>query len=276
MGKKSKGELLKDGKKKCSKCGKIKQISDFKIRSDTGKPRGQCKKCRSEYIKEYERKNKDRISKNRKEYRDNNMEECLKKEKASRRKNKNQREEYNKRYRKEHKEEICRYMKEYRRKNVEEISRKAKEKYERNRIEICQQAREAYQENHDHIRKVKKAYRDRRIEKDILFKLRANIRGRLSYIVKLVKDNMDESSLDFIGCSVLELKKHIEKQFEPGMTWENHGEWHIDHIVPLSAFDLTKKDHVIFACHYTNLQPLWAEDNLSKGAKLDWEKTNAN
>ena len=60
--------------------------------------------------------------------------------------------------------------------------------------------------------------------------------------------------------------KHIESQFEPWMTWDNHGEWHIDHIIPLAS--ATTKEEIKKLCHYTNLQPLLAEENLSKGDKI--------
>jgi hypothetical protein len=74
-----------------------------------------------------------------------------------------------------------------------------------------------------------------------------------------------DRTINYIGCTVSELKAHIEAQFKPGMTWENHGkEWHIDHIMPLAKFDLTNQDHIRLAMRYTNLQPLWADDNLAK------------
>ena len=77
------------------------------------------------------------------------------------------------------------------------------------------------------------------------------------------------SSVQDLGCTVEELKAHIESQFKDGMTWSNHGVdgWHIDHIVPLASFDLTNRDQFLKAVNYTNLQPLWAFDNLSKGAR---------
>ena len=74
-----------------------------------------------------------------------------------------------------------------------------------------------------------------------------------------------------IGCTVKELVRHLESQFLPGMTWENHTQdgWHIDHVRPCASFDLTDPEQQKQCFHYTNLQPLWAVDNMSKGDK--WE-----
>lgn len=78
------------------------------------------------------------------------------------------------------------------------------------------------------------------------------------------------SAIESLGCSVEELKLHLEKQFKPGMTWENWSRlgWHIDHIRPLSSFDLTDKKQFGEASHYTNLQPLWWNENLAKRARI--------
>ena len=74
-------------------------------------------------------------------------------------------------------------------------------------------------------------------------------------------------TLELLGCSIPELKIHLEKQFKNGMNWDNYGKWHIDHIIPLSKFDLFNIKEQKKACYYTNLQPLWAKDNLKKGNK---------
>lgn len=71
----------------------------------------------------------------------------------------------------------------------------------------------------------------------------------------------------YLGCAIAEARIHIEKQFKNGMTWINHGLWHIDHIMPIAAFDKTDPEWAYKANHFTNLQPLWAKENLSKGSK---------
>lgn len=76
------------------------------------------------------------------------------------------------------------------------------------------------------------------------------------------------SAVRDLGCSLSEFKEYISSKFQPGMTWENRGKdtWHLDHIRPLASFDLTKREDFLQACHYTNYQPLWAKDNVAKGA----------
>lgn len=72
-----------------------------------------------------------------------------------------------------------------------------------------------------------------------------------------------------IGCTMEQLRSHLESKFKPGMTWENHGSgWHIDHIMPCAAFDFTNPDQIFQCFHYTNMQPLWAHENLSKSDKI--------
>jgi hypothetical protein len=71
-----------------------------------------------------------------------------------------------------------------------------------------------------------------------------------------------------IGCSVQALRNHFESQFTDGMSWLNYGEWEIDHILPLTSFNLTNREEYLKCVHYTNLQPLWVMDNLKKGNKI--------
>lgn len=84
-----------------------------------------------------------------------------------------------------------------------------------------------------------------------------------------LKNNSKNSSITILlGCSILEFKQHIEKQFVRGMDWNNYGKWHIDHIKPCDSFDLSLESEQKICFHYSNLQPLWAKDNLSKGRKI--------
>ena len=100
---------------------------------------------------------------------------------------------------------------------------------------------------------------------DVVFKLKRRLRHRLYCVVK---NNLKSgSAVKDLGCSVEELKTYLESLFEPSMTWENYGDWEIDHIKPLSSFDLTNSNHYLIACNYNNLQPLWKQDHFVKSSK---------
>jgi len=100
-----------------------------------------------------------------------------------------------------------------------------------------------------------------------IYVLPKNIRGRIRAILKIQGTKKTEKTIRLIGCSSKFLKEHIQKLFKTGMTWDNYGTWHIDHIKPLSKFDLTKLEQRYEAFNYINLQPLWAIENLKKGAR---------
>lgn len=108
-----------------------------------------------------------------------------------------------------------------------------------------------------------RAYRKARYATDSQFKLTRNLRSRLHLAIK--GKFKAGSAIRDLGCSIPELIEYFKPLFQEGMSWENHGEWHIDHIIPLSAFDLTDPEQLKVACHFTNLQPLWAVENIRKG-----------
>jgi hypothetical protein len=80
-------------------------------------------------------------------------------------------------------------------------------------------------------------------------------------------------SIELLGCSIEKARKYIESKFQEGMSWENfgHGGWHLDHVIPCSAFNLRDPKHQRRCFHYTNLRPMWQRDNIRKGASIPGE-----
>jgi hypothetical protein len=107
--------------------------------------------------------------------------------------------------------------------------------------------------------------RDRR-KSDLEFKLRGDISSRTRSAIKRSGIKKTSKTIILLGCSIKELKFHLEKQFQEDMSWDNYGLWHIDHIKPCSSFNLLDPEEQKKCFHYSNLQPLWAKDNLSKSS----------
>ena len=105
---------------------------------------------------------------------------------------------------------------------------------------------------------------------DVNYKITELLRGRVGRSILLKRGYRSEKTKELIGCSAEFIKHHIESQFTEGMSWENHGifGWHIDHILPIDSFDLGDEEQIKKCFHWTNLQPLWAEDNWRKGNKI--------
>lgn len=132
-------------------------------------------------------------------------------------------------------------------------------------------------ENIDKIRKAANKYnckeltRLRRLERkknDPNYWLRHILITRIGHAIKRQYGKKAFSTISLIGCSVDDCRIHLEKQFKDGMSWDNQGEWHVDHIKPLSSFDLTKAEEQKKAFHYSNLQPLFAIDNIRKSNRI--------
>ena len=156
-----------------------------------------------------------------------------------------------------------------------------------NKIGVCRQhrnmspAKQAYMreykaKNADILKAKKKAFRIKnkeainkdwqtRFNTDLNFRIAHNLRTRIGKF--FTRGDKKGSAVKDLGCSVAELKTYLESKFQPGMSWENWGVdgWHVDHIKALSLFDLTDSEQFKQAAHYTNLQPMWADENISKG-----------
>jgi hypothetical protein len=105
-------------------------------------------------------------------------------------------------------------------------------------------------------------------KEEIQYRLQDILRNRLYLAIR--NEQKTGSAIKDLGCSINDLKIHLEKQFKDGMSWDNYGfrGWHFDHIKPLASFDLSKRDQLVETVNYKNLQPLWWKDNLSKGNKI--------
>ena len=183
-------------------------------------------------------------------------------------------------YNSEHKEEIAQRAKAYYGEHKTEIRERSRLYREQSRDKQRESCREYYYKDHEkskrRLRVAAKAnkekrqeYANRKYANDVNFRLRKLIRSRI--FRSIGGKAKPASPIKALGCTLAELKAYLESKFQMGMAWENWGVygWHVDHIRPLASFDLTDPVQFGIACHYTNLQPLWAKDNLSKSDKFE-------
>lgn len=151
----------------------------------------------------------------------------------------------------------------YYRNNDEIIKKRRKERYLENNVKELNRNKIYYNRNKTIIIENLKI---KRITNHT-FRLKNNIRSRLIQFLKSYNLHKDNKTFDIVGCSPEFLKEYLEQKFTEGMSWNLVGQHiHIDHIIPLSS--AKTEEEVYKLCHYTNLQPLWAEDNLKKGSKI--------
>jgi len=140
--------------------------------------------------------------------------------------------------------------------------------YRRNRESIIKKSAEYVENNLSAVRaRQRKWYAERR-KRDPVFAMALNCRSLVQHAFKSKGLTKDSKTMHLLGCSWSELAVHFEKQFTKGMTWENKGEWHIDHITPISSAK-TKQD-IISLSHHTNLRPIWAHENISKSDRMEF------
>jgi hypothetical protein len=210
--------------KNCIKCSIEKEIEFFPKQGNI------CKECKSIYIKEYYQKNKNDILQNEKKRYQENREDRIEKQLL---------------YASIKKEEKSIYLKKYRKDNKDSLHEKRKNYNKEKKEKINETRRNRYKE---------------RIKNDLNFKLSKIHRNILKRILRYKKH---ESTSDLLGYASIELKENIESKFKYGMSWDNYGEWEIDHIIPVSSFDLEKTSPSIVNS-LDNLQPLWKIENIKK------------
>lgn len=187
-------------------------------------------------------------------------------------------------YRTKHREKIKIWHRENRRKDVEKSRLADREFYKKNALKKRQAKAEArfknpqkhkeiyrvwYLRNKEKINSRNRRWLAARKKTDTAFKIRCTLGARLA---KAIHGKQKSSSFeDLTGCSFDFLKVWLESKWKPGMSWDNYGYkgWHIDHIRPCASFDLSDPQQQRICFHFLNLQPLWASENLSKGARMD-------
>jgi len=155
-------------------------------------------------------------------------------------------------------EKYLQARRDYYRNNLQKEKQNRKKYWESNREKMTTRCKR-YSQNH---RSEISTGELSRYRNDLVFRLRKNLRNRIRQALK--KNQKSGSAVRDLGCTIDQLKQHLESRFNLGMTWDNYGQWHIDHIKPLASFNLTDREQFLRACHYTNLQPLWAKDNREK------------
>jgi len=167
-------------------------------------------------------------------------------------------------------------MAKYQRENKARISKTKKIYYAKHRKQAIERSTSWNKKNNERRREIagkwdrenrkqRNEYERCRLQNDPQYKLVKSLRHRLYLALK--GKCRAAPALKLVGCSLEELMDHLESMFSENMSWDNHGEWHIDHIKPLSGFDLSDAIQQREAMNWKNLQPLWASDNARKGAR---------
>jgi len=233
--------------KKCIKCGETKDVSEFsKNNSRIDNLNPYCKLC---IKKKYDLKKLNLI--------------WCEKEKERKLKYyfKNKTNE-------EYKNRQKLHVQKYRDKNRKSINKNNRNKYHKD-IKFKEKKtiyRKKYRENNKNkINKYNRYYQHKRKKEDVIFNIKRSLRIRLCKFLKSRNWKKTNTTMELVGCTPDELRKHLEEQFKKDMSWDNRSDWHIDHIVPLCS--AKSEEDLYELCHYTNLQPLWAKDNLIKGGR---------
>ena len=225
--------------KECCSCELWKKVELYNKNSKSWDLlRNDCKDC----LKEYRKKNKEKSTEYNKEY-------WIKTQEQQKEKNKNWREN--------NKEYIKKKLKEYREIHGKEIDKKQWQKRKND---------EEYKKKHAVMRR---RYENERLKTDVKFRLKQNVSRRIREILTNFGIEKSEKTIYYVGCNLQDLRKYLENKFQEGMSWQNYGKWHIDHIIPCSSWNLVDVKELKMCFHYSNLQTLWASENIKKKDYFD-------
>ena len=279
--------------KKCTKCGERKRLGQFPTKkSNKDGLYSQCKACKSEadrvyrinnrekalsYASSYYQENKEKLLAANAKHRAENSEAIKAQRAGYRAKNKKKIKEADARYAIKNSDRIRAYKNGWYVLNKDRLNAKSAE-YHRVNAEAIKRGKARYRaDNHEKIKVAQATWRASnkehrttytrtRYKSDPVYAATVTIRNRINQAIYRNGYTKTSKTAQILGCGYGEIMVHIERQFKNGMSWGNRGQWHIDHIVPLSS--AKTEEEFLSLCHYTNLQPLWAHENLSKGAKM--------
>jgi len=257
--------------KECEKCKTPKDISSFSKNKRKKDGLNQyCKPCQKDYMTVYYEKNKQNLNEKNKDNYKKNSEHYKALSKKHREDNKEYHKEYHKMYYSENKENLLEYKKDHYQDNKSKYLERAKNWRENNHNEFCEYLKDWKEENPEYAKEYWKNNRDKKHAYDKnarskhphIFAWRQCLRS----VIQRLGGTKESSTIELLGYSAEDLKNHMSKLFKEGMSWENWGEWHVDHIIPVSKFDTNAPMSVVNSLD--NLQPLWAFDNLSKNNNI--------
>ena len=257
--------------KTCSKCGIEKTLDMFSpdARNKRNGRQARCKLCMNEADRDYYK---------------NNADECRRKLRDQYRLNPEKKKEIERRYRERNPEKITERTRRYRATHAEQCNERCKRWIEQNYEKHKETGRLWIEHNKEKYAATKNRWIEnnkevvleswrkygRKRSGRISHRLSHNIGSGMWRSITTGKDGLHwESLVDF---TLNDLRQHLEKQFKNGISWENYGEWEIDHIIPIKAFNFEKPEDLDFKRCWalTNLQPLWAGENRAKRDRLDY------
>lgn len=254
----------------CSECGRPIQKPYKKVCSAECSARRR-RRASDESSRRHEKANPWKMKERKRRYREANPEKVRERERRYREANPEKRKEQGRerarRYREAHPDRGKESTRRYKEANPGKVREQAHRWRKANLEKDAEQSRRWAKANPEKVKEKSRRYERAKLKIDIQFKLRLSLRDRLRKAIK--GSYKSGSAVRDLGCSIAELKIHLERQFDVNMNWDNYGKWWtVDHIKPLASFDLTDREQFLRAVHWTNLQPLEKLENIRKGKRI--------